>query len=182
MARPRKYHTTEEIRLARCRKSKRWYDKPLVADKIDSTVVLTTASDSNQHQSLAATNLASKQDYWPYRVGRLTVKVNHAFQQRGAKRCIESMYTDFLHDRSTQQLDDMLEAIEALETKASRYANEILLRSGMCPQFTQAAELHKRVLNARKAVQEVVLLIMEDNVIGLEEQHAHRSLLFQNLE
>ncbi|KAG6827087.1 hypothetical protein H0H92_013244 [Tricholoma furcatifolium] len=200
MARPRKYHTSEEIRLARCWKSKRWYDKnrssaarsrtqqantstgpTVVADNIDSTVALPKSSGTNQHQLLAS-NLASKQDYWPYRVGRLTVKVNHAFQQRGPKRCIESLYSDFLRDRSTRLLDDTLETIEALETKAGRYANEILSRSGLCPQYSQAAELHMQVLKARKALQEVVLLIMEDNVMGLQEQHAHRALLFQSLE
>ncbi|KAG6828000.1 hypothetical protein H0H92_009729, partial [Tricholoma furcatifolium] len=108
--------------------------------------------------------------------------VNHTFQPHGPKRCIESLYTDFLRDRSTQQLDETLETIEALEAKAGRYANEILLRSGLSPQYTQATELHKRVLKARKALQEVVLLIMEDNVIGLQEQHAHRALLFQSLD
>ncbi|KAG6808748.1 hypothetical protein H0H92_003019 [Tricholoma furcatifolium] len=199
MPRPRKYHTTEEIRLARCRKSKRWYDKnrssaarrlleetntstgPSVPNQNDKSTRATKYCDSNQERSLAPI-LTTQQEYWPYRVGRLTVRVNHAFQQRGANRCIESLYSDFLRDCSTQQLEDMLETVEALETKAGRYANEILMRSGVCTQYTQAAELHTRVLNARKALQEVVLLILEDNVIGLQLQHAHRSLLFQCLE
>ncbi|KAG6809153.1 hypothetical protein H0H92_001390 [Tricholoma furcatifolium] len=160
MARPRKYHTDEERRLAKCRKSKKWYDKPLrMTTRAPSTI-----------------------EHWLYRLGRLKAKVYDTFQQRTASRHIKQLYIASIIERSTLELDAALAAVEKLRSQARRYADEILSLSGVGSDYAQVETLQRSLSEVAKALEEIIMFIMQDDIKELEARYTSNQLLFQKLD
>ncbi|KAG6839652.1 hypothetical protein C0991_000507 [Blastosporella zonata] len=173
MGRPRKYHTAEEIRQAKCKKSKRWYDK-------SKRSVQGSSQRETTHGEIITPSVQHV-NYWNSQVDCVSIKLEKLFQEKGAQQFIQDLYDQFLQDLSTGPFDDAIAAASPLQTSIYRYLDEILNISGVGTHWRKADVVRKRVCDAIRAMQEVIVEALMD-IDELKVHYARKSLLFQSLE
>ncbi|KAG6849214.1 hypothetical protein H0H93_010408 [Arthromyces matolae] len=155
MARPRKYFTAEDLRLSKCRKSKKWYDS-------------TALSPSNS-------------DYWLSCLEDVTVKLNQWLNHTGPKQYVEALYDNYINDRTTQPIDDALASLNEFRESIDRCFKAILQLSGVGEKLGKVETKLNEVSGVIRAVEEILCYAMGESHETLIDSHARRALLFQSL-
>ncbi|KAG6847852.1 hypothetical protein H0H93_005522, partial [Arthromyces matolae] len=133
MGRPRKYFSSEEIRVAKCLKSKRWYHR----------------RSGDKPKKL------SPLEYWLNRVRRGEGKLNELLENKGARSFIQGLYDGYLINEDTEALDRAVVAISDLQDRARRYQNHILQIAGVGKDLEQAQVFERRVTQTTNALEDV---------------------------
>ncbi|KAG6835686.1 hypothetical protein H0H93_015735 [Arthromyces matolae] len=123
----------------------------------------------------------SEPNYWLARVDRVSFKADHLFKGIGARSFIQVLYDEYLQNLSTQSLDDAIDAASHLETRMDRYHGRILQLSGVGDDLKKVEAIQKRVTDAIRGMQEILIYGMGDDIKELKALHSRNKLVFQSL-
>ncbi|KAG6914118.1 hypothetical protein DXG01_002337 [Tephrocybe rancida] len=186
MGRPRKYHTAEELRQSKCRKSKKWYDRNKSAAQSKNEMEPSRnliAEPSGINGSVEPTKKpVSKSAYWNSRVEHLNAKLDGFLGDKGARHFIESFYHQYVSDVSPEPIDDAIAAVSQMQTSIYRYSDELLQISGtLGTEWKRADAVRKRVGDIARGLQELLMEGMVD-INDLKVLYSCNKLVFQSLE
>ncbi|KAF8066720.1 hypothetical protein FPV67DRAFT_1449874 [Lyophyllum atratum] len=182
MARPRLYHTPEEIRVANNAKSKRSYVKNQPTVRVRRNLLYRRkAKESIIAQ--ASPPMAEVQHikgplaYWCDRVERIATK-HAAIVGLSPSDYVETLYVQFSISNDDCAIQDAVSRMTKLQSSIRRYHAEILQLEGVGKELGRCDEVSKMVSGVLASLEDLLSSAILDPT-GLAALHKGKQLMYQ---